>query len=136
MADHKDNLVQIGALAKRLGITTRTIRYYEEIGLMGPSIRQVGGTRLYCGEDIRRLKFILKLKDLGINLKEMQELAENFETSNQDFERITPHLLEILARQIDKIDQKISNLSSLRQDIVDYRGRIFTILQEKMPASE
>jgi len=67
-------LVQIGELARMLGITTRTIRYYEEIGLMGPPERLVGGTRTYSREDVLRLKFILKLKELGITLKEMQEL--------------------------------------------------------------
>ncbi|PNU19615.1 MerR family transcriptional regulator [Geothermobacter hydrogeniphilus] len=121
--------VQIGELAKKLGITTRTIRYYEEIGLMGVSERLGGGTRTYQREDVLRLKFILKLKELGITLREMQELADNFDTGNQDFGKITPRLLEILDRHIGKVDQKIANLSSLRQEIVAYRQRILDILQ-------
>lgn len=120
--------IQIGELAKKLGITTRTIRYYEEIGLMGKSERLSGGTRTYQKADVLRLKFILKLKEMGITLKEMQELADNFDTSNQDFTRITPRLLEILDRHIGTIDQKIANLSSLRQEIVAYRQRILDIL--------
>ncbi len=120
--------VQIGELAKRLGITTRTIRYYEEIGLMGSTERQGGGTRTYQKEDVLRLKFILKLKELGITLREMQELADNFDTSNRDFTKITPRLLEILDHHIGKVDQKIANLSSLRQEIVAYRQRILDIL--------
>ncbi len=125
--------VQIGELAKKLGITTRTIRYYEEIGLMGASERQGGGTRMYHREDILRLKFILKMKELGISLKEMQELAENFDIHNQNFDTITPQLLEILDLHIGKVDQKIANLSSLRQEIVAYRSRIVDILQGKQP---
>jgi len=120
--------IQIGELARRLGITTRTIRYYEEIGLMGQTERLGGGTRTYQKSDVLRLKFILKLKEMGITLKEMQELADNFDTSNQDFTRITPTLLEILDRHIGTIDQKIANLSSLRQEIVAYRQRILDIL--------
>ena len=54
--------MSIGVLAKGLGITTRTIRYYEEIGLMPPSPRTSGGVRVYTKEEILRLKFILKLK--------------------------------------------------------------------------
>jgi DNA-binding transcriptional MerR regulator len=123
--------VQIGELAKRLGITTRTIRYYEEIGLMGRSERLGGGTRTYSKEDILRLKFILKLKELGISLKEMQELAEHFDIHQQDFDRITPKLIEILDLHISKIDEKIANLSSLRNEIVDYRVRIMDILNKK-----
>ena len=121
--------IQIGQLAKNLGITTRTIRYYEEIGLMGPTERLGGGTRTYNREDVLRLKFILKLKELGISLKEMQELAENFDINQQSFGTITPKLLEILDVHIGKVDQKIANLASLRKEIVDYRSRITDILQ-------
>ena len=125
--------IQIGELAKKLGITTRTIRYYEEIGLMGPPERLGGGTRMFNREDVLRLKFILKLKELGISLKEMQELAENFDIHQQNFGPITPKLLEILDGHISKVDQKIANLSSLRREIVDYRSRIVDILQGKAP---
>jgi len=124
-----DKAVQIGEVAKKLGITTRTIRYYEEIGLMGPPERLGGGTRMYNRADILRLKFILKLKEIGITLNEMQDLAANFDTQNQDFETITPRLVEILDDHIGKVDQKIANLSSLRQEIVAYRARIIDILQ-------
>ncbi|MCW8858151.1 MAG: MerR family transcriptional regulator [Deltaproteobacteria bacterium] len=127
-----DQFIQIGELAKKLGITTRTIRYYEEIGLMGAPERLGGGTRTYSREDVLRLKFILKLKELGITLKEMQELAENFDTNQQAFGKITPKLLEILDAHIGKVDQKIANLASLRKEIVDYRGRIIDILQGKV----
>ena len=131
MTSPSEELVQIGELAIRLGITPRTIRYYEEIGLMGPSERLGGGARLYSRNDILRLKFILKMKDLGLSLKEMQELARNFDTHNQDFSTITPQLLEILDLHINKVDEKISRLASLRKDIVDYRGRIQGILTEQ-----
>ena len=136
MPDKSKPPIQIGELAKELGITTRTIRYYEEIGLMGPSQRSGGGARNYLREDVLRLKFILKLKELGISLKEMQELAEHFDINQQDFGTITPKLLEILEGHIDKVDQKIANLSLLRQEIVSYRGRIDDILQGKQPVVE
>ncbi|MEE4241068.1 MAG: MerR family transcriptional regulator [Desulfopila sp.] len=127
----QDKTVQIGKLAKQLGITTRTIRYYEEIGLMGQTERLGGGTRTYNRDDILRLKFILKLKELGISLREMQELAENYDINQQDFHTITPKLIEILDMHISKVDEKIANLSSLRSDIVDYRIRIVDILNKQ-----
>jgi DNA-binding transcriptional MerR regulator len=133
MADKLSLPIQIGELAKHLEITTRTIRYYEEIGLMGPSQRSGGGARYYDRADVLRLKFILKLKELGISLKEMQELAENFDVNQQDFDTITPRLLEILDSHISRVDAKIANLSSLRQEIVEYRDRIDDILQGKQP---
>ncbi|MFO7578400.1 MAG: MerR family transcriptional regulator [Pelovirga sp.] len=133
MSDNHEQFVQIGELARMLGITTRTIRYYEEIGLMGPPERQSGGTRSYNRADILRLKFILKMKELGISLKEMQALAQNFDVNQQDFHTITPKLLEILDLHINKIDQKIASLTSLRVEVVDYRARIIDILDGRVP---
>jgi len=120
--------VQIGELAKQLSITTRTIRYYEEIGLMGKTDRLEGGTRTYNQVDILRLKFILKIKTLGVSLKEIQELSEIFDINDQDFHTITPKLIEILDRHIAMVDEKMAKLSSLRKDVVDYRIRIMDIL--------
>lgn len=140
MMTENEDLVQIGDLAKQLGITTRTIRYYEEIGLMGLSQRIGTGARLYARDEIRRLKFILKLKELGIGLKEMQELANHFDAHNQSFNSqenpfntITQRLLQILDLNIHKVDEKISNLSCLRKEIVDYRLRILDDLKQQEP---
>ena len=125
-----DDVVQIGELAESLGVTTRTIRYYEEIGLMSPPDRLEGGMRVYAKDDVRRLKFIIKLKDLGITLKEMQELADIYKVyKNPD--KIMPKLLAIYDKHINKIDEKISNLSSLRQDIVKYRTQIQELIAEQ-----
>ena len=125
-----DDVVQIGELAESLGVTTRTIRYYEEIGLMPAPDRLEGGMRVYAKDDVRRLKFILKLKDLGITLKEMQELADIYKVyKNPD--KIMPKLLAIYDKHINKIDEKISNLSSLRQDIVKYRTQIQELIAEQ-----
>ena len=130
MSIEKKDVVQIGELAESLGITTRTIRYYEEIGLMEPPRRLEGGMRVYEKYDVKRLKFILKLKELGINLKEMNELADIYKT-HQKPEMMVPKLLDILDMHINKIDEKISNLSSLRKDIVDYRSRVLSAPSEK-----
>ncbi len=130
MSTQKAKPVQIGELAKSLDITTRTIRYYEEIGLMGKTERLGGGTRTYTQDDILRLKFILKLKNLGIALKEIQELSDIFDINEKNFHKITPKLIEILDSHISKVDEKMASLSSLRKDIVDYRVRITDFLSQ------
>ncbi len=131
MTKAPETLIQIGNLAKQLGITTRTIRYYEEIGLMGASKRSSGGARSYNRNDVLRIKFILKLKELGISLKEMLSLADTFDTQNQNFDTITPHVLEILDMHLGKIDDKVAKLTSLRNDIANYRIRISELLQNQ-----
>ena len=130
MIDESTEITQIGALAKQLNITTRTIRYYEEIGLMGTIDRQGGTTRSYSKDDVLRLKFILKMKSLGISLKEIQELSNIFDIHEQEFSSITPKLIEILDHHINILDEKMVSLSSLRQDIVEYRQRIMNLLSE------
>lgn len=128
MNNPMSKMVQIGELAKSLGITTRTIRYYEEIGLMGKTDRLGGSTRSYNNDDVLRLKFILKLKTMGISLKEIEQLSDIFDIHERDFNKITPKLIEILDNHIAKVDEKMANLSSLRKDIVEYRIRMTEFL--------
>jgi DNA-binding transcriptional MerR regulator len=122
-----EGFVQIGEVAKSLGITPRTIRYYEELGIMRVPLREAG-SRQYSNQDIVRLKFILKLKELGITLREMQELAEHYDLNDQDRDQIMPQLLELMDAHLNKVDTKISRLASLRDDIVTYRSKVVGIL--------
>ncbi|MCB4204314.1 MerR family transcriptional regulator [Deferribacterales bacterium Es71-Z0220] len=121
---------QIGEVATMLGVTTRTIRYYEEIGLMTHPKRLDGGIRVYDKDDIKRLKFILKLKELGISLKEMQELADIYKV-HQTPDNIMPKLVEILDAHISKIDAKIAKLASLRNDILEYKAKVIEVTKLK-----
>ncbi|MHB1987699.1 MAG: helix-turn-helix domain-containing protein [Acidimicrobiales bacterium] len=65
--------LRIGDVAGRFGVSTRTLRYYEELGLLGPSGRTTGGERRYRAEDLVRLERIIECKDLlGMNLEEIR----------------------------------------------------------------
>jgi DNA-binding transcriptional MerR regulator len=72
MADHDHR--QIGDVAERTGLSLRTIRYYEEVGLVAPSARSHGGFRLYTEADIARLALVARMKPLGFSLDEMRDL--------------------------------------------------------------
>jgi len=71
-----DNHFQIGEVAESLGLSLRTIRYYEEIGLVTPSGRTEGGFRLYTDADIERLRLVKALKPVGMSLETLGELIE------------------------------------------------------------
>ncbi len=114
---------KIGELAKLVSLTPRTIRYYEEIGLLNSVKRVEGGRRIYTNEDIRRLKFIKKLKLLGLSLKEMEEL-ENIYQINRSNNDALSRLLELLKKHLGNIDSRINNLQKLKKEIVDYSKRI------------
>jgi MerR family transcriptional regulator, copper efflux regulator len=67
-------LLQIGQVAERTGLSLRTIRWYEEEGLVVPTARTDGGFRLYSDDDVARLEVIKRMKPLGFALEEMREL--------------------------------------------------------------
>lgn len=129
--DDSSDCISIGMLANSTGVTTRTLRYYEEMGIMSPSCRSDSGSRAYTDEDVRKLRFILKLKELGLTIKEMQALDRVY-IEARETNRIIPILVEMLDNHIDSIDDKMSKLSSLRKDIVEYRKKMI----EKFQLSE
>ncbi|MGI5498818.1 MerR family transcriptional regulator [Lentzea sp. CA-135723] len=76
--------MQIGEVAERIGLSLRTIRYYEEVGLVVPSARSQGGFRLYTEPDVQRLGVIMRMKPLGFQLDEMRELLELLDALAED----------------------------------------------------
>jgi DNA-binding transcriptional MerR regulator len=118
---------RIGELAARLGMTERTIRYYEELGLLDSVKRLDGGTRIYTDDDIRRLKFIRKLKVLGLSLQEMGELEGIYQTERSN-RTVLPRLIELLDAHLATVDGRIAELHALRDEIRSYRGHLVTRL--------
>lgn len=116
--------MQISDLAETLGITTRTIRLYEKLGLVAPPNRTDGRVRYYEKADVKRFKFVLKVKELGLSLEEMKELAQLYDKERQVPEMIMPRLIELLDTHLKSIKQKVSTLQSLEKDITAYRQRI------------
>lgn len=76
----EDQHHQIGTVADQVGLSLRTIRYYEEIGLVTPSGRTDGGFRLYTDSDIDRLRLVKALKPVGMSLETMEELLSRADT--------------------------------------------------------
>ena len=120
-----DQVVSIGDLAKDLDITTRTLRYWEEVGIIESVQRPEGGIRGYTPYYVRRIRFILKLKELGLSIKEMQDLYSAYGDAKAT-DRMIPRLIEILDSHINMVDEKMAKLASLRKDIVEYRQRMST----------
>lgn len=116
--------MQISDLAEKLGITTRTIRLYEKMGLVEPPKRTDGKVRYYEKKDIKRFKFVLKVKELGLSLDEMKELADLFDKEQKIPEKIMPRLIELLGTHLNSIKLKVATLQSLEKDIAAYRERI------------
>jgi len=118
-----EEFTSIGELAKQLDMSQRTIRYYEEIGLLNSIKRVEGGRRIYTDADLRRLKLIKRLKIMGMTLSEMQELEAmwTYEKSN---EKVLRRLLELLGNHLKRLDERIADLDILRHEIREYQERI------------
>ncbi|MCJ7546246.1 MAG: MerR family transcriptional regulator [Deltaproteobacteria bacterium] len=130
--DKKGNNYSIGYLAKSAGLTTRTIRYYEERGLLDSIKRVGGGRRIYTDDDLRRLKFIKRLKLLSLTLAEMEELAEIYWIDRTN-KKVLPKLMELLDHHREETENRIKSLTKLKSEIREYRERIkkkLTDLQE------
>ena len=114
---------QIGELANSLELSPRTIRYYKEIGLLD-SVKRIEGTRrVYTDKDLQRLKFVKRLKYLGLTLSEMLELEDIYQIHRTN-RKILPRLLELLNNHMGKIDEQIHSLNRLKEDILNYQERI------------
>jgi DNA-binding transcriptional MerR regulator len=121
--NENEELIPIGDLAKTVGLTTRTLRYWEEVGIIESAQRADGAIRGYTPYFVRRIKFIIKLKELGLTIKEMQELYSAYGEAKETA-RMIPRLIEIFDQHIAKVDEKMTQLASLRKDVVDYRQRM------------
>jgi len=120
---------RVGELAAKLGMTERTIRYYEEVGLLDSVRRLEGGTRVYTDDDVRRLKFIRKLKVLGLSLQEMHELEGMYKTQRSN-RTVLPRLIELLDVHLETVDGRIAELHALRDEIRSYREHVTQRLLE------
>ncbi len=114
---------QIGELANLVDMSPRTIRYYEEIGLLNSVKRIEGGKRVYTDRDVQRLKFITRLKHLGLTLSEMTELEDIYQIHRTN-KKVLPRLLELLDTHARKIDERINQLVRLKTDVLEYKEKV------------
>ncbi|MFN7150069.1 MAG: MerR family transcriptional regulator [Microthrixaceae bacterium] len=123
--DSTEQLHQIGAVADSVGLSLRTIRHYEEVGLVIPSGRSAGGFRLYTDADIDRLAQVRDMKPLGFSLEESVEiLALRAEVAD---ETIAPDGLDRLSGFAARAEQR---LLTLRQQLDRARSFTATVREE------
>jgi DNA-binding transcriptional MerR regulator len=123
MAIATEGTYAIGEISRLVDLSQRTIRYYEEIGLLHSVRRIENGKRVYTDHDVRRLKFINRLKVLGLSLAEMVELEKIYRKQRNNRE-ILPKLLEILDERAAQIDERVAQLATLKKEIREYQQRL------------
>ena len=104
--------MNIGDASEATGLPTKTIRYYEDIGLIKPA-RAPNGYRDYCGKDVHRLAFIQRSRSLGFTIDECRLLLSLYE----DKDRASSDVKALAEEKILEIDRKLKELNSLRNTL-------------------
>ncbi|WP_181363093.1 MerR family transcriptional regulator [Sulfoacidibacillus thermotolerans] len=133
--DEKE-LFSVEDVAKKLGITARTLHYYEEVGLIVPSSRTAGGHRLYAQDVVEKLAYILRIKDsLGYSLQEIRNvlaaqetldrLRESYQSGSEtERQQIIDESIELMTTILQHIDEKLEKLSEMKTGLLERLDRV------------
>lgn len=113
----------ISQVCAATGLSARTVRYYEELGLLPGIRRRAGGRRVYGGDELERLRFIQRLKTLGLSLAEIKELNAVYAISGSTGDMLQ-RLDGVLDHRLAELDARIGQLRELRGEIGSYRDRV------------
>ena len=120
--------MKIGELAQRTGFSTKTIRYYEQVGLLAAPERSDSGYRLYGPEDVERLEFVDKAKRLGFSLDDIRDVL----LLHEQHETPCVHVLALLEQKLKQVDGVLKELRSFRRGLAELHDEATQRL-EQMP---
>ena len=144
----KQGELQIGEVAERTGVTQRTLRFYEEKGLLRPPSRMEGGFRLYSEEDVKRVKHIRRLQDLlGVSLADIKEMVDaeqilrelraqyNPEAAITEKRRQLERAIEVTEAQFAIVKQKTEQMREMETQLEE-RLKLFARWQRELDELE
>lgn len=105
----------IGRLAEATGVPSKTIRYYEEVGILPPPQRSDSRYRLYSETDVRRVELIRRARLLDMSLPEVRELLERASTVTCN--NFSDRFLEVVRLKLEEVDRRIADLQNLKADL-------------------
>ncbi len=125
----RSDLVRIGAVARQLGVSERTLRYYEEVGLVRPALHEPGGSRRYCDADIARIQRIREMQELlGFNLDEIRTMIsaeDRLDALREEYRAITSR-----PRQLRLIEAAYHELTQMREIVAAKAARLDDFLEK------
>ncbi|PWJ81649.1 DNA-binding transcriptional MerR regulator [Pseudaminobacter salicylatoxidans] len=120
-----DELARIGEIAKKYGVTLRTLRFYEDKGLLSP--KRDGATRLYTRREEVRLKLILLGRKVGFSLRDVKQMLDLYEPQGSNVKQ--------LRLALDKSEKQLGRLNKQRQAIDEAIGElteVMTVVRERL----
>ena len=112
--------LRIGQLAEVTGTPPKTLRYYEEIGLLQPNGRTDSGYRFYAENAVERLRFVRRAKSLGLSLKDIAEILATSDAGRVPCE----HVVGVIDRELERIAEQMAGLTDLRKDLTGLRTKL------------
>ena len=125
----------MAAVREQTGLSARTLRYYEELGLLPGVRRRAGGRRVYGDDEIERLRFIQRLKALGLSLAEIKGLNAVYGIEGST-RAMLGQLDQLLGRHLAEIDGRIEELMGLRAEIAKYRDHVASRIERTAVAAK
>lgn len=120
--------LQIGQVAQNLGLNPKTIRYYEEIGLLPKPKRTLSGYRQYAAPDVERIDFIRKARTLELSLDEIGEIL----SFRDEGEAPCPYVLHLIPAKIEQVERKIEDLRELRRELGELQAEAASLSLETL----
>lgn len=127
----EQQLLKIGELAKQTGVAVSTLRYYESLGLLEPTIRSSSGYRYYTADAARQVQFIKKAQRLNFSLQEIQQIL----ASRRQGITACPLVQDLLNRKIDFLEEEIWCMSAFKAELESYK-KLWTNRASDNPDSE
>lgn len=129
--------IKIGEVGRVLGLTPKTIRYYESVGLVDEPKRSGNswyskGQRIYEEKDVDRLRFIKEARQLSFSIEEIKNVLDHYENGPLCGCGARPHLKTLIEQKLDEIDTSINELKALKSDIIELQKRT-KMLENKTP---
>ena len=111
--------MNISQAARQSGLSAKTIRYYEEIGLISPASRSDNGYRQYDGRSVEELSFLARARDVGFDLQECRQLLE----LQRDAHRQSRHARELVLEKSAQLTARIKQLRAMQAVLEDMASR-------------
>jgi DNA-binding transcriptional MerR regulator len=116
--------LRVGQLAEATNVPAKTIRYYEQVGVLPAASRSAAGYRQYYRRDIHRLLFVRRARSLGLPLSELRDLTAGLEV--EGCATMRPRLQRLVSEQLRAVQQQIAELHTLEHQLMEVRKRLET----------
>jgi len=123
-------VLRIGEVSRLTGVPSKTLRYYEDIGLISPAARTRAGYRLYGWRELEQIEFVRRAKLMGLSLDQIRGLVEAAREAIPG--GVLRRLEDLLERKLEETERKLEELNAFRESLLEYRERTVTVREDAL----